>query len=66
MSTAINESEPLLTQEDPNKARITDFKPINEEQIKFAKQLVNDNHPLLDTPPWRVLPILCFPQKICA
>jgi hypothetical protein len=27
---------------------------------------VSGNHPLYDTPPWKVLPILCFPQRICA
>jgi hypothetical protein len=59
MSTAINESE-------QNKGRITEFEPISEKQIEYAKELVSGNHPLYDTPPWKVLPILCFPQRICA
>jgi hypothetical protein len=45
---------------------ITEFLPINKDQIDYAKEMIEENHPLYETPLWRVLPVLCFPTKICA
>ena len=46
--------------------KITEFLPINNKQIEYAKEMIEDNHPLYDTPMWKVLPILCFPTRVCS